>query len=168
MKTTALLFAAFIFVFAMSLSAQVVVTELQGERPIDRLPAFPPGDKELAETRCGDHFLYFANPEGYTPPGPRIGYILQSRKDDPAVKGQKVRMTMIFLKMKFRVLIDNAKKNPTSEFILSRAIAGEVHAEGENTFHVVLNPNDIDEILIRISAADFQKSTCLPQPSRFR
>jgi len=106
------------------------------ERVIKKLP--PVGtDPELDAARCGDYLMYWADPKGVTPKGPRIGYILESTPGDPP----KTSFVFTFLRYKFVIVKDSSKTKPTAQ--------------------AQMRDGTVTSIIIRMSSSDHAKATCL-------
>ena len=112
------------------------MTVMTAERTIQKLPA-PGTDAEMDKARCGDYLLYWANPQGLTLSGPRLGYVTERMAGDPP----DASIAFTFLKSKFVVITDASKAQPTAK------------AE--------VKDGTVASITIRISPADRKKAACL-------
>ena len=120
------------------------------------LSKLPPAgrDAELDTLRCGnsEYFLKEDNPRA-TPRGVRISVL---------VDRNGARQIIIFLREKYRVVIDESRKIPTVEYGFPRGAAGAVlNPDKENPSLYV---EDLT-LTVRISRAEYTKAaTCLPTP----
>lgn len=139
---------------------------LRGERTITKLK--PGNETDTMLSRCGDHFLFWKNPIGLRPPGPRVGFMTEYRDGDPQIEGKDTTLLLAFLYEKLRVVIDNSKKLPTSRVVLTESAKKELEQFRGNDHQALLfamRTSSIREVVIRISQADYKKaSACLPTP----
>lgn len=126
-----------LFVLVLVTSAQKQKTPV-GVRKLIKLP--PLGtDAKLDEYRCGDYFVIGGF--GGNPPGIRIGFFMEEEPGDP----KDSMLAGLFLLDKFRTIIVDSPI-PTAE--------------------ITRKDGDLDEIIIRISQKEYEKSRCLPKPKR--
>lgn len=118
---------------------------LQGERQLRKWTDLV-ADSNMVKMLSGEYF-FFGPTDSERDLRWRIGYILQSRPDDP--RDISFQLFGLFLPENLRVRIDNTKKIPTAEIIFTEAL-------------------EIDRIIIRISKEDYKKSPCLEYVAKER
>lgn len=111
---------------------------LTRERPLKKVFA-QKGDTEVQAALCGEYLLFWANPQGVSPKGPRFAYNTQVMPGDPP----NANLGFSFLKNVFVFVTDDSKKTPTAQLTVSNGV--------------------VTKVTVRISAQDRAKSrSCIP------
>lgn len=122
----------------------------------------PDSEEDFAQAMCGEYLISFpAEPSSNLPSG--LGYQIQVTA--PPSIGGYLDAWLLFPRTKFRVVLDDTKRDITAELLVSKKVNGKLRLTDGNVY-IFFDHEEIDAIVLRMSHENYSKSaSCLPKPA---